>query len=108
MLPSTIPHGECSSIRILHILSGFFSEAPYVCHLDVVYQSRLFIADSVHWEVIAKEPFVEASNSPPLWRALYIPVLSAHHVHWTQYVLLSSKTLLDRQRNINTEDAESA
>lgn len=64
--------------------------------------------DSVHWEVIAKEPFVEASNSPPLWRALYIPVLSAQHVHWTQYVLLSSKTLLDRQKNINTEDAESA
>ncbi|KAL0044650.1 hypothetical protein WJX82_004234 [Trebouxia sp. C0006] len=64
--------------------------------------------DPVHWEVIAKEPFVEGSRSPPLWRALYIPVLSAQHVHWTHYILLSSKTLVDRQKNINTEGVKSA
>ncbi len=108
MLPSTLLHGEVSSAWIPHILSGFCSEASHVCHLNVVSHSRLFIADPVHWEVIAKEPFVEGSRSPPLWRALYIPVLSAQHVHWTHYILLSSKTLVDRQKNINTEGVKSA
>ncbi len=73
----------------------------------MVYQLCLFIADPVHWEVIAEEPFVEASKSPPLWRALYIPVLSTQHVHWTHYVLLSSKALVDRQKNINAEGSKS-
>ena len=97
-LPSTLPHGVCSSVRILCTNSGFCSEEWRLCHLDVVYQAWLLVADPVHWVVIAKEPFVEASRSPPLWRALYIPVLSAQHVHWTHYVLLSSKTLVDRTR----------
>ena len=74
----------------------------------MVYQSRLFIADPVHWEVIAKEPFVDASKLPPLWRALYIPVLSAQHVHWAHYVLLYSKTLVDRQKSTNADGIKSA
>lgn len=55
--------------------------------------SALHAVDSDAWWVIAREPFVEASKSPALWRALYIPVLSARHVHWAHQVLLSSKTL---------------
>lgn len=54
----------------------------------------LHAADLDAWRVVAEERFVEASKSPALWRALYIPVFSAQRVHWTRQVLLSSATLV--------------
>ena len=64
-------------------------------HEDIVMTNMagLHAADPDAWRIVAKEPFVEASKSPAFWRALYIPVLSAQHVHWTYQVLLSSKTV---------------
>lgn len=65
------------------------------CHYLVALQDTNSVpADSDAWRVLAVQPFVEASKSPAVWRALYIPILSARQVHWAQQVLLSSKTLL--------------
>ncbi|KAL3158672.1 hypothetical protein ABBQ32_011414 [Trebouxia sp. C0010 RCD-2024] len=64
------------------------------CHYMVALQdTNSAPADSGAWRVIARERLVEASKSPSVWRALYIPVLSTRHVHWAHHVLLSSKTL---------------
>ena len=52
----------------------------------------LCAADPDAWSTVAEEPFVDVSKSPALWRALYVPVLSAQRVHWTHQVLLSSIT----------------
>lgn len=57
-----------------------------------------YAADPDAWSTVAEEPFVEASKSPALWRALYIPVFSAQRVHWTHQVLLSSITLGDSNK----------
>ena len=60
-------------------------------------------ADRDAWSTVAEEPFVDASKSPALWRALYIPVLSAHRVHWTQQVLLSSNTFVDTDKEADKQ-----
>lgn len=69
----------------------------------------LHAADRNAWRIVAEERFVQASQSPAVWRALYIPVLSAQHVHWTCQVLLSSTTHLPRsnEEEISSNNANS-
>eukprot|EP00873_Tetraselmis_striata_P005503 jgi/Tetstr1/425767/TSEL_001552.t1 len=45
-------------------------------------------AASAGWQALAELPFVETSQSPALFRALYVPYLSHQHNAWMTYVLL--------------------
>lgn len=47
--------------------------------------------DSNRWHVVAQRQFVDVSQSPALYRALYIPGVTQQHLHWRQYTLLASK-----------------
>lgn len=43
------------------------------------------------WEQVASLPFVDQARSPPLFRAFYVPRLSATHNRRYEYVLLRRK-----------------
>jgi hypothetical protein len=39
------------------------------------------------WETIAESPFLDASRSPALWRAFYVPILSQRSNAYTSMTL---------------------
>ena len=54
--------------------------------------------DGHRWEKIGSVPFVDATLSPALPRALYIPFLSQHSNKWMEYVLLQRRDLPAQHR----------
>lgn len=55
------------------------------------------------WHTLARHSFVDASRSPRLYRALYIPWLSSQKVKYVDYVLLER---LPTEENVTVIDAE--
>jgi hypothetical protein len=60
------------------------ASCDFVVDLDLHGQSEhRFAADAEAWEVVAREPFLDAARSPSaLFRAFYVPVLSPRKVRF--------------------------
>jgi alpha-1,2-mannosyltransferase len=49
--------------------------------------------DTGHWETVVRRPFLDTRRSHTLFRAFYVPWLSAQYTHYADYVLLRNKLL---------------
>ncbi|CAI8037241.1 Alpha-1,2-mannosyltransferase ALG9 [Geodia barretti] len=49
--------------------------------------------DTGHWETVVRRPFLDTRRSHRLFRAFYVPWLSAQYTHYADYVLLRNKLL---------------
>jgi alpha-1,2-mannosyltransferase len=64
-------------------------QCDYLVDLDLINQKEEhYMEDTEHWKTIAQEPFLDASKSPTLTRAFYIPMLSENQNTYAAYVAL--------------------
>jgi alpha-1,2-mannosyltransferase len=75
------------------------TQCHYLVDLDVAeeaeYEPR-YSTNSKEWRIVASEKFLDNSRSPRLYRAFYIPFVSAKHTHYINYNLLQSVKLVKR------------
>ncbi|KAK9814227.1 hypothetical protein WJX72_002581 [[Myrmecia] bisecta] len=64
------------------------TQCDYLIRLDSTDKS---LYDPDHWDLVTSHPFVEASKSPALYRALYVPGLSSVRNSYVQYQLLKQR-----------------
>jgi alpha-1,2-mannosyltransferase len=71
------------------------SQCHYMIDLDLPHQSEEhYIDDTDTWETLFEQQFLDAHNShKALYRALWVPSLSAQHNSFAPYVLLRNKRL---------------
>lgn len=81
-----------------------FVEKIDMCDFYVGWDGDGATADGTReWRTLARHSFVDAAQSPRLYRALYIPWLSSKKVKYVDYILLER---LPAERSAATPDAE--
>ncbi|GAB5370131.1 hypothetical protein AAMO2058_001465500 [Amorphochlora amoebiformis] len=68
------------------------NECDYVVDLELSDQKEKEWSEQEGWKIVADLPFLDASKSPSLSRAFYIPGYSAYRNMWARYLVFARET----------------